>query len=144
MEALITRAKLQVGETILIHGGAGDVGSIAIQLAVAVGARVFVRARSRDQKFLRYLGANAIIDYETEDYTTQIAQLTDRGPVSKCVAGTRWRRWLSIPLQLNLCVDNLLAATSGACAATSRTRTGSLRLLRRLESGPGRSEGVLA
>jgi NADPH:quinone reductase len=39
-EAFVTRAQLGVGETVLIHGGAGGVGSIAIQMARAIGARV--------------------------------------------------------------------------------------------------------
>ena len=46
-EALVVRAALRVGESILIHGGAGGVGHVAIQLAKAIGANVFTTARRR-------------------------------------------------------------------------------------------------
>ena len=76
-EALVTRAQLQVGETILIHGGAGGVGTIAIQVAKAIGARVLTTARAQNHGFVRELGADAAIDYTAEDYTSAVATLTD-------------------------------------------------------------------
>lgn len=90
IEALLARARLRIGETILIHGGAGGVGSIAIQLARSVGARIIVTARSRDRDFLLGLGADAVIDYATEDYVSAIALLTDGAGVDvvlDCVGG---------------------------------------------------------
>jgi NADPH2:quinone reductase len=92
---LITRAQLRLGESILIHGGAGGVGSIAIQLAHAIGARVFATARSRDREFLLGLGADAVIDYATEDYEREIARLTDSAGVDvvlDCVGGNTLTR----------------------------------------------------
>src|SRR5690606_9669262 len=54
-ESLVTRAKLSPAESVLIHGGAGGVGSIAIQLAKAMGATVYTTALGRDIEFVREL-----------------------------------------------------------------------------------------
>ena len=66
-EALVVRAALRVGETILIHGGAGGVGHVAIQLAKAIGAKVFTTVREANSEFARSMGADVVIDYEKED-----------------------------------------------------------------------------
>jgi NADPH:quinone reductase-like Zn-dependent oxidoreductase len=76
-EALTVRAALKVGESILIHGGAGGVGHIAIQLAKAIGARVFTTVREANVEFARSMGADVIIDYEKEDYVDAINRETD-------------------------------------------------------------------
>lgn len=76
-EAFVTRAQLQVGETVLIHGGAGGVGSIAIQMAKAMGARVFTTAERRDHDFVSGLGADLAIDYRTEDYVEAANRATN-------------------------------------------------------------------
>lgn len=79
-EALVVRAALRVGESILIHGGAGGVGHVAIQLAKAVGARVYTTVREANSEFARSLGADVVIDYEREDYVDAImAQTGGRG-----------------------------------------------------------------
>jgi NADPH2:quinone reductase len=75
-EALIVRAALRVGESILVHGGAGGVGHIAIQLAKATGARVFTTVRDANFEFARSLGADVIIDYHKEDYVDAIMRET--------------------------------------------------------------------
>jgi NADPH2:quinone reductase len=75
-EALVTRAQLTVGETILIHGGSGGVGTIAIQVAKAIGARVITTARAADHEFVRSLGADAAIDFAAVDYVGAVAELT--------------------------------------------------------------------
>jgi NADPH2:quinone reductase len=75
-EALVTRAQLAVHETILIHGGAGGVGTVAIQLAKAMGARVITTARSSNHEFVRSLGADEVIDYTSDDYISAVADLT--------------------------------------------------------------------
>jgi len=75
-EAFVQRAQLKVGETILIHGGAGGVGTIAIQIAKAIGARVITTALARDHEFVRSLGADEAIDFATEDYVNAVARLT--------------------------------------------------------------------
>jgi len=75
-EALMSRAQLAVQETILIHGGAGGVGTIAIQLAKATGARVITTARRRNHEFVRSLGADEVIDHTSDDYVAAVARLT--------------------------------------------------------------------
>lgn len=75
-EALVTRAQLGVHETILIHGGAGGVGTVAIQLAKAMGARVITTARRSNDEFVRSLGADEVIDYTSDDYVEAVADLT--------------------------------------------------------------------
>lgn len=75
-ESLVTRAQLAVHETVLIHGGAGGVGTVAIQLAKAIGARVITTARARNHEFVRSLGADEVIDHTTNDYVSVVADLT--------------------------------------------------------------------
>ncbi|TRW26700.1 zinc-dependent alcohol dehydrogenase family protein [Flavobacterium zepuense] len=76
-EMLVTRAKLKINQSILIHGGAGGVGIPTIQIAKAMGATVYTTARKVHHKFLLELGADYVIDYENENYITAIQQLTD-------------------------------------------------------------------
>jgi NADPH2:quinone reductase len=76
-EALVVRAALRVGESILIHGGAGGVGHVAIQLAKAMGAKVFTTVRAENFEFARSLGADVVIDYEQEDYVDAVLRETD-------------------------------------------------------------------
>lgn len=75
-EAFETRAQLRAGETVLIHGGAGGVGSIAIQVAKAMGAQVFTTASQKNHDFVKKLGADFAIDYHTQDYVEAINDLT--------------------------------------------------------------------
>ena len=76
-EALVVRAGLRVGESILIHGGAGGVGHVAIQLAKAIGAKVFTTVREDNFEFAQSLGADVLIDYTKEDYVDAILRETD-------------------------------------------------------------------
>jgi NADPH:quinone reductase len=72
-EALVDRARLGAGQKVLIHGGAGGVGHIAIQIARAFGAEVFATGSAKSLAFIAELGATPI-DYRTqtvEDYVTQ-------------------------------------------------------------------------
>ena len=62
-EALVDAAKLDPGQTVLIHGGAGGVGHFAIQIAKARGARVFATGSTANQDFLKQTGADVAIDY---------------------------------------------------------------------------------
>ena len=66
-EAIVRRLVVQVGETILIHGGAGGVGSFAVQIAKAAGARVLATASTENQETLEALGTDVAIDYTSED-----------------------------------------------------------------------------
>jgi NADPH:quinone reductase-like Zn-dependent oxidoreductase len=62
-QALIDTAKLRAGQTVLIHGGSGGVGTMAIQIAKARGARVIATASTPNQDLLKELGADVAIDY---------------------------------------------------------------------------------
>jgi NADPH:quinone reductase-like Zn-dependent oxidoreductase len=62
-QALIDSAKLSTGQTVLIHGGSGGVGTMAIQIAKARGAKVIATASTRNQDLLKELGADVAIDY---------------------------------------------------------------------------------
>ena len=68
-EALVRRLALRVGETILIHGGAGGVGSFAVQIAKVAGARVLATAGPDNQEVLEELNVDVAIDYQGQDAT---------------------------------------------------------------------------
>jgi NADPH:quinone reductase-like Zn-dependent oxidoreductase len=79
-QALFDTADLQPGQTVLIHGGAGGVGSIAVQLAKWRGARVIATGSDYSQDFLRELGADLTVDYRNqrfEDYADGVDMVLD-------------------------------------------------------------------
>jgi NADPH:quinone reductase-like Zn-dependent oxidoreductase len=83
-QALVDVAKLQPGQTVLIHGGSGGVGSFAIQIAKARGARVIATASTANQDLLKKLGADVAVDYTTtkfEDVAKDVDAVLD--PVGK-------------------------------------------------------------
>lgn len=72
------RAKLQAGESVLIHAAAGGAGSAAVQLAKNAGARVFATASSQAKlDFCRELGADVLINYEETDFSEVILDETE-------------------------------------------------------------------
>jgi NADPH:quinone reductase-like Zn-dependent oxidoreductase len=75
-QALIDTAKLSAGQTVLIHGGSGGVGSFAIQIAKARGAKVIATASTANQDLLKQLGADVAIDY-TKTKFEDVAQGVD-------------------------------------------------------------------
>ncbi|MGI8795641.1 MAG: NADPH:quinone oxidoreductase family protein [Acidimicrobiia bacterium] len=78
--ALHRRAALQPGETLLVHAGAGGVGSAAIQLGRAAGARVFATAGGPEKvQVCRDLGAEVVVDYRSDDFVTAVKDATDGG-----------------------------------------------------------------
>ena len=71
-------AGLRSGDTLLVHGGAGGVGSFAIQLGAALGARVLATAGSAEKLTLcRELGAHVAISYRDEDFVEVVKEATD-------------------------------------------------------------------
>ena len=68
LQALRDKSELVAGEEVLINGASGGVGHFAVQIAIALGARVTAVASGRNQAFLRQLGARETIDYEEEDF----------------------------------------------------------------------------
>ncbi|MED5579182.1 MAG: NADPH:quinone reductase [Nitrospinota bacterium] len=78
--ALVYKASIKPGETVLIHGGAGGVGSMAIQIAKTAGANVFCTVSSQEKaEFCKGLGADNVFNYHEEDW------------VSKCIEKTSGR-----------------------------------------------------
>ncbi|MGC4994350.1 NADP-dependent oxidoreductase [Nocardia salmonicida] len=67
-QALVERGNLQPGQRVLIHAGAGGVGSIAIQLAKHLGATVATTVSTGNVEFVRELGADVVIDYRDQDF----------------------------------------------------------------------------
>jgi NADPH:quinone reductase-like Zn-dependent oxidoreductase len=67
-QALFVHGQLVGGQSVLIHAGAGGVGSLAIQLARLRGIRVFATASARDVAFVQGLGADVVIDYRAERF----------------------------------------------------------------------------
>jgi NADPH:quinone reductase-like Zn-dependent oxidoreductase len=67
-QALFVRGELVAGQSVLIHAGAGGVGSLAVQLARSRGVRVFATASGRDVAFVQSLGADVVIDYRAERF----------------------------------------------------------------------------
>jgi NADPH:quinone reductase-like Zn-dependent oxidoreductase len=72
-QALVERGRVRPGQNVLIHAGAGGVGSIAIQLAKHLGASVATTASGSNADFVRELGADTVIDYRTRDFEQRLA-----------------------------------------------------------------------
>ncbi len=75
--ALFTSAGLSLGDTVLIHGAAGGVGTYAVQLAKAAGAYVFATCGGYDADLVRSLGADTVIDYKNEDFVETVNRVTN-------------------------------------------------------------------
>jgi NADPH:quinone reductase-like Zn-dependent oxidoreductase len=65
-------AQLRSGETLLIHGGSGGIGTFSIQYAKHVGARIFTTASARKHDYVLGLGAEKAIDYAAEDFVSLV------------------------------------------------------------------------
>jgi alcohol dehydrogenase len=93
LQALTQHINLQPGQKILITGGAGGVGRVAVQLAKHIGVYVASTATGEDIAALKELGADEVIDYKTQDYT-QI--LKDYDAVFDTVGGEEFAKTLTI------------------------------------------------
>ncbi len=76
-DALIDRANIKIGETVLIHAGAGGVGAYAIQLAKLCGAYIYTTCSSKNHDLVKKLGADKVIDYKKEDFVEEIMKDTN-------------------------------------------------------------------
>jgi alcohol dehydrogenase len=88
-QALVQNSGLSKDQKILIHGGAGGIGSIAIQLAKYLGAYVATTVSTNDKQFVQELGADQVIDYKTQDFP---AMLHDYDAVLDTIGGETYRR----------------------------------------------------
>jgi len=76
---LFDGGRLRAGETVLVHGGSGGIGSTAIQIAHAFGARVFATARTAEKcAFCEQIGAERAIAYRDEDFVAVVRELTEK------------------------------------------------------------------
>lgn len=90
-EAIIRRLRVLPGETVLIHGASGGVGSFAVQLAKVSGARVIATASPHNHALLRELGADVCVDYHSQDVAAvALAETAQQGvdAVFDCVGGS--------------------------------------------------------
>ena len=75
-EGLVDRTHVGAGKTVLVHGGAGGVGHVAVQIAKALGATVYATGSAADKELIESYGATAI-DYRAESVDEYMARLTD-------------------------------------------------------------------
>ncbi|WP_285412516.1 NAD(P)H-quinone oxidoreductase [Variovorax sp. efr-133-TYG-130] len=117
-EALFHLARLQAGESVLIHAAAGGVGSAAVQLAHAAGARVFATAGGDKRGAVERFGADEVIDYRTDDFQSVVARKTHGQGVDVVIdfVGPSYleRNVRSLAVGGRLVVVGLLGGTEGA------------------------------
>jgi len=106
-QALFEAADLRPGQTVLVHAGAGGVGSFAIQLARIVGARVIATASGTGIDIARRLGADQVMDYRAEDFA---GALSDVDVVLDTVGGETLVSTVSPP-DVSLATAHGVAAT---------------------------------
>jgi alcohol dehydrogenase len=93
-QALVETIGLSRGQKILIHGGAGGIGSIAIQLAKHLGAYVATTVSTNDKEFVKELGANEAIDYKTQTFEDMLPHAYDA--VFDTVGGETYTRSFNV------------------------------------------------
>jgi NADPH:quinone reductase-like Zn-dependent oxidoreductase len=74
-QVLVDAIQMDDGDDVLIHGAAGGVGHLAVQIAKARGATVFATARAEQADWLRELGADAVIDYKSARFEDHVSEL---------------------------------------------------------------------
>lgn len=118
MQAL-DQLELREGKKVLIHGGAGGIGSSAIQYAKHLGAEVMTTARAADKDFVTSLGADTVVDYESEDFS---GVLSDMDTVFDTVGGETYTKSFKVLkkggkiVSMNEQPNNELAAEYGVTA----------------------------
>ena len=92
-QALFDQGELAAGQRVLVHGGAGGVGTFAVQLAHWRGAHVTATSSARDADLVRELGADEVIDYRSQRFEDVVA---DQDLVFDTVGGETWERSWSV------------------------------------------------
>jgi len=109
---LVTRAKVQPGEDVLVHAAGSGVGSVAIQIAKLRGARVITTASTEEKlEKARELGADVTINYTRDDWPKEVRRVTDRKGVDVVVEHTGAATW---PGSLSALKNNGRLVTCGA------------------------------
>lgn len=141
VQVIYDKIKLQSGQRILIHGGAGGIGSLAIQIAKHVGAYVATTTSGESITYVRELGADEVVDYKTEKFEEK---LHDYDAVFDTVGGETYQKSYQVLKQGGIIVSMLeqpneeLRAKYGVTAIAQMTQitTESLNKLTELvESG---------
>jgi NADPH:quinone reductase-like Zn-dependent oxidoreductase len=88
-QALFDQAQLKAGQTVVIHGAAGNVGAYAVQLARRAGVRIIATAATDDIAFVRNLGADTVIDFKTQRFEEEVR---DADAVIDLVGGETQKR----------------------------------------------------
>jgi len=97
-QSLFDKGDLREGQTVLIHAGAGGVGSLAIQLAKWKGAKIYTTASSRNYDYVKSLGADVVIDYTNQDFEEEMKKLEPQGVdlVLDCVGETVFEKSIQL------------------------------------------------
>jgi len=113
--ALVVRAKVRPGETVLVHAAGSGVGVAAVQIAKLFGARVIATAGS-DAKLekAKGLGADEVVNYETQDFVQEVRRLTDKKGVEIVFEHVGKKTW----------EKSILAAAIGGRITTVGATTG--------------------
>ena len=93
-QALVETIGLSQGQKILIHGGAGGIGSIAIQLAKHLGAYTATTVSTNDKQFVKEIGADEVIDYKTQNFEDVLSN--DYDAVFDTVGGETYTRFFKV------------------------------------------------
>jgi alcohol dehydrogenase len=104
-QALVETIGLSKDQKILIHGGAGGIGSIAIQLAKRIGAYVATTVSTNDKQFVKELGADEVIDYKTQTFEDLLPH--DYDAVFDTVGGETYTRSFKVLKRGSLIVSML-------------------------------------
>jgi len=126
IQAIEEGIKLKKGQKILIHGGAGGIGSVAIQLAKSIGAEVAVTVSERDISFVKDLGADTVINYHSQEFDKD---LKDFDAVLDLVGGDTTPKSFKVLRKGGVLVtlaarpDEALAAKMGITALGQMTTT---------------------
>jgi NADPH:quinone reductase-like Zn-dependent oxidoreductase len=126
VQAIEDAIKLKKGQKILIHGGAGGIGSIAIQLAKSIGAQVATTVSEKDVSFVKELGADVVLDYHTQQFDKD---LKDFDAVLDLVGGDATAKSIKVLKKGGILVslagrpDEALAQKSGVTAMGQMTVT---------------------
>lgn len=130
-QALVETMQLQPGQKILIHGGAGGIGTFAIQLAKHIGAYVATTAAADSADYVKQLGADEVIDYQSQDFS---AILKDYDAVYDTVGGETYTKSFQVLKQGGAIVsmleqpDEALAKQHGVAASAQYTQVTTERL----------------
>jgi NADPH:quinone reductase-like Zn-dependent oxidoreductase len=131
LQAITEHIELKADQKIFIHGGAGGIGSIAIQIAKHLGAYVATTATAEGIEYVTELGADEVIDYKTTDFAQQ---LSDFDAVFDTVGGEDFAKALTILKKGGVAVsmiaqaDEAKVAELGVTAITQMTHTTSAKL----------------